>query len=55
MNKTFAATAILVALGLTACSDVPDAQVVNQAPKPAHASPASEVNAVSGALTQTQL
>lgn len=52
MNKTFAATAILVALGLTACSDAPDAQLANQV---AQASSAVEVNAVSGALTQTQL
>ncbi|WP_198782616.1 family 20 glycosylhydrolase [Shewanella putrefaciens] len=51
MNKTFAATAILVALGLTACSDAPESQGVNQAANPVQASPAT----ASGALTQTQL
>lgn len=55
MNKTFAATAILVALGLTACSDAPESQVANQALKPTQASATAEVNAASGALTQAQL
>ncbi|SIQ60519.1 hexosaminidase [Shewanella morhuae] len=57
MNKTFAATAILVAFGLTACSDAPDAQVVNQALKQAQNSPVAEadVASASGVLTQTQL
>ncbi|MGL4713721.1 MAG: carbohydate-binding domain-containing protein, partial [Shewanella sp.] len=51
MNTTFAATAILVALGLTACSDAP---VVNHALKPTKTSPA-EVNTALGGLTQAQL
>lgn len=55
MNKTFAATAILVALGLTACSDAPGSQGENQAANPVQASPATEPSAASGALTQTQL
>ncbi len=60
MNNTFAATAILVALGLTACSDAPESQGVNQAANPVQASPATEhsaaePSAASGALTQTQL
>ncbi|MGL6121427.1 MAG: family 20 glycosylhydrolase, partial [Shewanella sp.] len=51
MNTTFAVTAILVALGLTACSDAP---VVNHALKPTQTSPA-EVNTALGGLTQAQL
>ncbi|MGI2066451.1 family 20 glycosylhydrolase [Shewanella sp. MF08487] len=57
MNKRFAATSILVALGLTACSDV---QVENQPRNQvqeyqAQKSSAAEASAVAGALTQTQL
>lgn len=57
MNKIFAATSILVALGLTACSDV---QVENQPRNQvqeyqAQKSSAAETSAVAGALTQTQL